>query len=354
MSSDEGLKEAVRIALTDVLAVKEGERVLIITNLGGEVFEICQEIFRQAQTLKAHPAMVVQEEKDNFHDADPAVLEAIRTEPEVIISVNRGRLGKDPYGQQIGYVARDGKKHHHIWDKIMDGDKRCRAFWAPNVTKDIFVRCVPIDYEELRQRARRIKAVIDKGERIRVTSPAGTDVTFSIKDRQGRFDDGDFRMPGQGGNLPTGEVYVSPANGTTVGVIVFDGSIDLDDYSEMPDVPVKVTYVNGYVTDISGGETARKLEAIIKRSEAEAREKGMKDEERNTRHLGELGIGLNPKARMSCNILEDEKIMGTVHFAIGMNLENDAHALIHLDHLVMRPDVFVDDVQIIKEGRHLV
>ena len=83
-------------------------------------------------------------------------------------------------------------------------------------------------------------------------------------------------------------------------------------------------------------------------------EQGKKDEERNTRHLGELGIGLNPRARMSCNTLEDEKVGGTVHFAIGMNLEHDAHALIHLDCLVLSPDVYVDDEPVIREGRPLV
>ncbi|MBI0581966.1 MAG: leucyl aminopeptidase, partial [Methanomassiliicoccales archaeon] len=57
---------------------------------------------------------------------------------------------------------------------------------------------------------------------------------------------------------------------------------------------------------------------------------------------------------MSCNTLEDEKVGGTVHFAIGMNLENDAHALVHLDCLVLRPDVYVDDVLIIKEGRPII
>ncbi|MFA5313479.1 MAG: leucyl aminopeptidase, partial [Methanomassiliicoccales archaeon] len=104
----------------------------------------------------------------------------------------------------------------------------------------------------------------------------------------------------------------------------------------------------------TGKETAKKFDELLERSAAMAREKGLKEEERNTRHLGELGIGLNPNARMSCNILEDEKVGGTVHFAIGMNLENDAHALIHLDCLVLRPDVFIDGEQVMKDGKILV
>ncbi len=354
MANDEELRRAARIALTDCLAVKEGERVLIITNLGGDVYEICQELFRQAAELKAAPVMVVQQDKDNFTMADPAVLDAIKGEPEVIITVCRGRVGKDPYGMRIGYVGRDGQKYSHLYDKVLDGDKRARSFWSPNCTRDIFERGVPIDYALLRKNAKALKERIDAGKMIRVTSPAGTDLRFGIVGRQGRYDDGDFTSPGKGGNLPTGEVYVSPANGTAEGVIVFDGTVDLDTHAEMPDAPVRVKFEKGFAVDISGGETARKLDALLDRSAAMAREQGKKEEERNTRHLGELGIGLNPKARMSCNTLEDEKVGGTVHFAIGMNLENDAHALIHLDCLVLRPDVYVDEELVIKEGKNLV
>ncbi len=233
------------IALTDCLAVKEGERVLIITNLGGDVFEICQEIFRQAEELKALPVMVVQQDKDNFKMADPAVLDAIRGEPEVIVSIGRGRIGKDPYGMRIGYVGRDGEKYTHLYDKVLDGDKRSRSFWSPNCTREIFERGVPIDYALLRKNAKALKEKIDAGRSIRVTSPAGTDVRFSIEGRRGRYDDGDFTLPGKGGNLPTGEVYVSPAKGFRGGLIVFDGTVDLDTHAEMPDVPVRVQVREG-------------------------------------------------------------------------------------------------------------
>lgn len=354
MANDDKLREAAKIALTECLAVKEGERVLIITNLGGDVFEICQELYEQARALKAKPVMVIEEEKDNFTFADPAVLDAIRGEPEVIISICRGRIGKDPYGMQIGYVGRDGKKHSHIYDKVLEGDKRCRSFWSPSCTRDIFERGVAIDYQVLRKNARNLKEKVDSGKEVRVTSPGGTDVRFSIDGRKGHYDDGDFTLPGLGGNLPTGEVYVSPANGTTEGVIIFDGTVDLDARAEMPDVPVRVRFDKGYAVDITGKETARMLNDLLERSAAMAREKGLKDEERNTRHLGELGIGLNPNARMSGNVLEDEKVGGTVHFAIGMNLDNDAHALIHLDCLVLKPDVFIDGEQVMKEGKLLV
>ncbi|MCE5296863.1 MAG: aminopeptidase [Euryarchaeota archaeon] len=354
MADDAKLREAAKVALTECLAVKEGERVLMITSFGGDVFEICQELFAQAKALKARPVMVIQDDKDNFTFADPVVIDAIKSEPDVIISICRGRIGKDPYGMQIGYVGRDGNKYSHVYDKVLDGDKRSRSFWSPSCTREIFERSVTIDYAELRKNAKNLKEKVDSGKEVRVTSPGGTDVKFSIAGRKGHYDDGDFTLPGSGGNLPTGEVYMSPANGTTEGVIVFDGTVDLDSSAERPDVPVRVRFDRGYVAEVTGKETAKKFGDLLERSAAQARERGLKDEERNTRHLGELGIGLNPNARMSCNILEDEKVGGTVHFAIGMNLENDAHALIHLDCLVLRPDVYIDGEQVMREGKILI
>ena len=62
------------------------------------------------------------------------------------------------------------------------------------------------------------------------------------------------------------------------------------------------------------------------------------------RNLAELGIGINPKARLIGNVLEDEKVGGTVHVALGDNstFGGDVVAGIHLDGIITRPKVFVD------------
>jgi leucyl aminopeptidase (aminopeptidase T) len=60
---------------------------------------------------------------------------------------------------------------------------------------------------------------------------------------------------------------------------------------------------------------------------------------RNARSIGELGVGLNRKAKIVANMLEDEKVYGTCHFAVGSNYDGDADALIHLDGLVKRPTI---------------
>jgi aminopeptidase len=344
------LKKAAEVAVQEVLGVKEGEEVVIITNFEGDVVPIAKALYEACLAVKAKTVILVQPQKTQYDFAERLVLDAVASAPDVIISVCAHKVGKDPYGMNIGYVGRDGKKYNHVFDLVLDGDKRSRSFWSPGATVDMFERTIAIDYKAMRELAAKLKAVLDEGREVRVTSPAGTDLRFSIEGRKGQVDDGDFRLPGKGGNLPCGEAYISPKNQTAEGVIVFDGTVDLIPDSVIPETPVKVVFKGGFVTEVSGGLEAERLLEVIRKGEQMARDVGKVEEERNARALGELGIGINPAATMTCNMLEDEKVWRTVHFAIGMNLDNDGHAFIHQDCLVKRPSLWVDGRQIMKDG----
>lgn len=340
--------------MRDVLGLKKGEEVLIFTNFEGEVFTIAKALFEQTKKQGGKPVMVIQGRKSAFDFAERAVIDAIESEPDIVIAVTIERFGKDSYGTHVGYVGRDGQKYSHAYNRLLDGDKRIRSFWSPGCTVDIFERTVPVDYAQMQSLAAKLKLVLDKGKEVRVKAPAGTDVTFSIKGREGKVDDGNFLTPGSGGNLPCGEAYVSPAKESAEGTIVFDGTVDLIPTAVIPKKPVKVIYENGFITEVTGGPEAKALLKVIEKGEKMARDLGKKDEERNARALGELGIGINYSAKMSCNILEDEKVGKTVHFAIGANLDNDADAVIHQDCLVKNPSLWIDGKQIMKDGKILL
>jgi aminopeptidase len=348
------LSNAARIAMQDVLGLKKGEEVLILTNFEGDVFPIARALFDQTRKLGGRPVLVIQGKKSTFDYAERAVIEALKSEPDIAIAVTAQKLGKDAYGTHVGYVGRDGQKYSNIFGRLLDGDKRMRSFWSPGCTVDMFERTVPVDYAEMQSLAAKLKAVLDKGKKVKVKAPAGTDLTFSIKGREGRVDDGNFRTPGSGGNLPCGEAYVSPAKESAEGVIAFDGTLDLIPDAVIPKRPVRVVYEKGFVTEVTGGPEAKELVKVIERGEKMARELGKKDEERNARALGELGIGINFSAKMTCNMLEDEKVGKTVHFAIGANLENDANAMIHQDCLVKNPSLWIDGKQIMRDGKILL
>ena len=112
--------------------------------------------------------------------------------------------------------------------------------------------------------------------------------------------------------------------------------------------PIECAVENGFVRGVRGKEEAACLERTLADAEQKAREFERDGKlptgsgetyARNARNIGELGIGLNPAARITGKMLEDEKAFHTCHFAIGMNYDEDAPSLIHLDGLVRSPTI---------------
>jgi leucyl aminopeptidase (aminopeptidase T) len=344
------LMKAAEVAVKEVLVVKEDEHVLIITNPEKEVYRIAQALYAANLNVGASPTLVVQQRKTSFDYAEPSVINAIKTEPEVIISISAERMGKDKETMANPYKGQDGETYSHVFDYLLYEAEKIRAFWSPKVTIEMFSRTVPIDYGNMRKRCARIAGELQNRKEIRVKTELGTDVTIGIQGRKPRVDDGNFSVPGRGGNLPAGEVFISPQLGVSHGTIVFDGSITLDE-TVVIKTPVKVEIEKGFVTKIEGGKEAKRLAkyldfaekkpfAMMKKGELDKRK--AEEYSKNARHIGELGIGTNPNAKIVGNVLEDEKVLGTVHFAIGSNYDHDALALIHSDGIVKKPIVTVD------------
>jgi leucyl aminopeptidase (aminopeptidase T) len=350
---DEELYRAAETAIQDVLKVKPGERVLIVTNPDEDVSEISQALYRAATAADARPTLLYQPVKSQLDFAEPEVIGAIKSAPDVIISMSANKIGKDEEAIAHPYIV-EGKSIPNTFHYLME-TKKTRSFWSPSVTREMFASMVPVDYDRMKSEAAWVKDIFDRAREIRVTAPAGTDVRFSVEGRKGMLDDGDFSRPGDGGNLPAGESFVSPVVGTTEGLIVYDGSISSHDGIIIIDEPIRVTYKNGFITEIAGGEEADRLKETIRLGEENAHtfEKEGKlapgqgaSYAKNARSLGELGIGLNPAAVITGNMLGDEKVYKTCHFAIGSNYDDDAEALIHLDGLVKDPTV----VAVMKDG----
>lgn len=350
MKRIQSLAQSARIVVTDVLALKKGEQFLIITNPGKDVAEVSRALYEAALELGAEATLVVQGEKTQLDFANRAALAAFESWPEACASISANKMGKDPKAVRAPYVAENGRKVDHVFHWQMDEKKTLRAIWTPGITVDMFRRTAGIDYPLLQRRCDAIVKALTGAESIRVTAPGGTDITVPVSGRVPLTDDGNFTSGGLGGNIPAGEVFISPLPGKSEGVIVFDGSISLNDRDMIVRTPVRVVYEAGYITEISGGKEAELLQASIEAGEKKAwefeaegkLESGMgASYAKNARGLGELGIGLNPAAEIRGNMLEDEKAFHTCHFAIGSNYDNDADAMIHLDCLVRNPTITV-------------
>jgi leucyl aminopeptidase (aminopeptidase T) len=258
-----------------------------------------------------------------------------------------------------------GTRYDSLFHALLYGEKALRAFWSPEVNRRIFTAAVPIDYTRLAADCARVGPLLDRAVRVRITAPGGTELELGLEGRKSAADDGNFRRPGSGGNLPAGEVFISPQPGTAQGRIGFDGSLALPDRVVTPRLPVLVEVRDGLAGEIRGGPEAGRLEASLREAAAQAldleREGRLspglgRTYARNTRNLGELGIGLNRSTRILGNMLNDEKVYGTCHLALGRNYDEDAPTLLHLDCLVRRPTIRLlfaggDSVTLMRDGR---
>lgn len=363
---DAELKNVAKVAVEDVLKLKEGERVLIVTNPHPDGQYISQALYDAVEKVGGLGILLTQETKSQLDFADPAVIQALHSEPDVALSISKEKLGKDRRAIKEGINVGE-RKYDHVFNYLL-GENKMRSFWSPSVTLDMFKRTVPVDYEEMGAKAARLKEILDKADKVRVVTDNGCDINVHIEGRKAKKDDGNFSEPGSGGNLPAGETFISPAIAKSQGTIVFDGCISVADGVVIIDEPITCDVRDGFVREIKGGEEADKLRETIEKSVTLAGDMQRKDElqletaeeyKRNAYHLGELGIGLNPNANIVGNMLEDEKVLGTCHIAIGSNYDEDAKALIHLDGLINSPDMTAvmpdgSETEIMKKGRFSV
>lgn len=106
------------------------------------------------------------------------------------------------------------------------------------------------------------------------------------------------------------------------------------------DEPIRIWVENGRIVEIDGGEEAERLRNIIESSDEGAT------------NIAEFAIGTNPKALLIGNMAEDKKREGSVHFAIGdsHNLGGTVKSSIHLDGLIVKPNVEIDGWLIVEDG----
>jgi leucyl aminopeptidase (aminopeptidase T) len=314
------LRSAALIAVRDCMGVRPGERVLVVTDaplrtIGYATFEAARDLGNDVLLIEMLPRKTNGEEP-------PADVAELMTQYDVVLC---------PTSKSLTHT--DSRRNASA--------KGVRVATLPGVTEEVMVRCMNADYNEIAARTFRICELMRTTKVIRVKAPAGTDITMPIEDREAHASSGVFREKGLYGNLPTGEAYLAPLEGLSNGVVVVDGSMAS---VGMVDEPIRITVRNGYAADITGGESARRLIALLE------------PHGKDGRTVAEFGIGTNDKAILTGVILEDEKVMGTIHIAFGDNksMGGSVRVASHLDGLVKQPTVWFDDRIIMEEGRLLV
>lgn len=198
----------------------------------------------------------------------------------------------------------------------------------PGLTEDMALRALPVDPNRLKKDNDMLIASLD-GSTVQLTTELGTDLTFSIKGQRWTSDHGFYAEKGAFGNLPAGEVFIAPVEGTANGKLVIDASVA---GLGKVDKPVIMEFEDGLLTAIEGGDIAGRLGDLLE-----------SDQHRN---LAEFGIGTNPLARITGNVLEDEKVKGTCHLALGNNIHfgGTVDVPFHVDCVLTDPSIAIDGV----------
>lgn len=302
------LQKACRIALEECLGTREGEEVLVVTDTPME--SIGRAFFEAAGSLGAEPLLLLMHPR-----------EVSGQEPPAGVGAALSRV-------QVGVLA-TSKSLSHTRARREATAVGVRIASLPGATEDMLIRALPVDYRILEEECLRFAQLLTQGREVFLTSPGGTRLHLGIEGRRGFIDAGNLKKPGSFGNLPAGEACIAPVEGTAQGVLVVDGSMA---GIGLLQEPIKMRVEKGMVVEIMGGEEARSLERLLAPYGPEAR------------NIAELGIGLNPAARITGRVLEDEKVKGTVHVAIGDNRSfgGQVEAPVHLDGVILRPKLYLD------------
>jgi hypothetical protein len=244
-------------------------------------------------------------------------------------------------------IFRESEKETPFRVKIIDLIHRYRKYrlgHCPGITLDMLTKGALAlsaeEYCEIQSLAQSLMTRLAEAKSIHVTSPSGTDLSFSVVGRDfftdTKFDWKTYKW----GNLPTGEVIVGPVETSLNGTLVCDLAIGgIGPISTF----LKITAKDGKAINFECSD-----KNLLKRVESALSVDEM------ARHVGEFAFGLNNRARLSANFLEAEKVAKTVHIAFGHNTDfpggmNTSGT--HMDFLISKPTV---EVTSMKENRFVV
>jgi leucyl aminopeptidase (aminopeptidase T) len=312
------IMKAARIAVETCMKVKPEETVLIVTDT--HKLKIAEAFtYAAAATGARTVATIMEPALEHAKEPPKPVAEAMKAAEVVLIPTTKSLSHTDARRAATKAGARIAS--------------------MPGITESMMrVGGLTADYNQVAALTNKVNSIVEKAKKAKITTPSGTDLTMSIENRTPMPDTGLYHKPHDWGNLPAGEVCLAPVEGTTNGILV------IDSMGSVVTQPLKVTIVNGWAKKFEG-PNANQLESILKKAD------------KNAYNIGELGIGTNSKARITGNVLEDEKVLGTVHIALGDNTSytgGHTKSKIHEDGILLQPTLKLDSKLLMQKGKLLV
>lgn len=313
---NEQLTQISKRVLQDCLGLKETESFLVVADDVKK--NIAESLYEAGKQLGAEAMFAVMRERAKSGEEPPAPIAAAMARADVVVCVTKHSLTHTQARKQAAAAG-------------------ARVATMPGITEDMFLEgAISADYSKVKKMTERVTDMLTKASLVRIVKN-GYSLSFSIEGRNGVPSTGLYLQPGESGNLPSGEAYIAPLEGTAEGSILIDGSVA--GIGTMAS-PLLVTLEQGRIVGTEGEAGDRLLKMLG---------------DGDGRLLGEFGVGTNDKARITGVVLEDEKVYGTIHVAFGSNntFGGTVAAGVHIDGVVMKPDVYFDEKLIMSQGELL-
>jgi aminopeptidase len=307
------LDPAASTVVRQCLRVQTGEEVLVIVDPATR--EIGEALRAEAAAAGADAVLAVMDERATDGTEPPRALAAALSASDV-------------------YIAPTSRSLSHTVARKRASDAGARGATLPGVTAEMLARAMSVDFELMAARSRRLAGLLSEASQAWVTCPRGTDLTLELAGREGIADDGDLTAPAAFGNLPCGEAFIAPMGGD--GTIVAASLAPLG----LSDPPGVLTVQGGRIVDAQQGKGPEYIELLRAHGELGT-------------NLAELGVGTNDAAALTGNVLEDEKILGTVHVAFGASqgIGGTVSVPIHLDVVITDASLQVGSTTVLDQGR---
>jgi len=308
------LERAVQGVVGRCLGVRQGEDVVVVVDSGTRA--IGEALRAEASRAGAEAVLAVMDAREVDGQEPPAAVAAALAAADV-------------------FIAPTSRSLSHTSARKAATERGARGATLPGVTADLLARLMAADLETLQRRSRAVAELLSAADEARFTCPRGSDFTMDLTGREGIPDDGDLTAGGAFGNLPCGEGFVSPLSGEGRFVVSSLAGIGLG--------TGELVVRDGRLAEATGPEAERLLATL-----RAAGEQGT--------NLAELGVGTNERATLTGNVLEDEKILGTVHVAFGASagIGGTVSVPVHLDSVVLEPTLDIGSTRVIEAGRFLL
>jgi leucyl aminopeptidase (aminopeptidase T) len=310
------LGPAVDTVLQRCLQVRADENLLVIVD--PPTREIGESLRQRARDLGADAVLAEMDQRATDGTDPPPPIAAAMRESDVVIAPTSRSLSHTPARKRAS-------------------DAGARVATMPGVTADMLARVMAVDFSQMAARSQAVAELLTGSDEAHVTCPQGTDFRVQFGGREGISDDGDLGATGAFGNLPCGEAFIAPIGGE--GQILASSLAPLG----LSDPPARLTVQDGRIVAAEEGLGRQYLERLQAHGELGT-------------NLAELGVGTNDRATLTGNVLEDEKILGTVHVAFGASagFGGTVSVPIHLDVVVVEASLQIGGQAVLDRGRFVL